>query len=145
MRDNERIGGQLWNPFSRNTISVSGLQPPLTSIDLFGLHEALDHITAAVESGNLRRDTWPEQLFANREVFDEFVSNLSGYDECFRIVDRWWCALADLIDTGDEEGFIHTRDMADEIQRVFDELNARRPQWTKPAKKAATKKKAVAA
>lgn len=137
----QRIGGRIWNPFWRNTITVRWPAPPLTDIDPFGLHEALDHLTAAVESGELRRSTWPEQIFANQQVFDKFITELAGYDQSFRIVDRWWCALSDLVGNIDEEGFIATQDIADEIQRTFDDLHEAQPQWTKPAKRVAARRR----
>jgi hypothetical protein len=129
--DFRQIGGRLWNPFSRNLISVEGLQPPLTAVEWDSFHLVLDHVTAAVESGELCRQIWPEQLFATRAVYEKFLEVLAGYDETFRITDRWWCALAELAGhADDEEGFIHTEDMAAVIKEVFEELDAELTQWT---------------
>lgn len=143
-----KIGGRMWNPMLRGYIDAKWPFKPmkfreLSEHPMAWTHIALDHITAAVESGELDSETWPEQLFATEGDFHDFLSSLSGYDECFRIVDRWWFALAQLAEhDGDEEGFIHTQDIADEIENVYQELLTRRAEAAKPKK---AKRKAVAA
>ena len=45
--------------------------------------------------------------------FEWFLDELAGYDQCYRINDRWWQALARLAEHENfEEGFTHTEDMA---------------------------------
>ena len=134
----------LWNPLTRGLIDCEGMQEPLGEMESLGFHEALDHVTACVESGFLHRDRWPEQLFASKAVFDEFIDELNGYDECFRLTDRWWTALAVLAGHVDEEGFIYTSDIADVLLNAFAEANERHPQWKpkRAAKKPVAAKKA---
>jgi hypothetical protein len=77
----------------------------------------------------LRLNRWPEQPFVDRPTFDKFIEFLSGYDDCFRITDRWWTALAELAGHVDEEGFIRTEVMADKLMEAFEEANSMHAQW----------------
>jgi hypothetical protein len=70
------------------------------------VHEALDHITAAAEAGIVDSNNWSTQLFAHEEELEAFFEGLEAYDECYRITDRWWSAIAALVGTSDEEGLI---------------------------------------
>jgi hypothetical protein len=70
------------------------------------VYEALDHITAAVEAGVVDRNRWAAQLFADNDELEGFLDALEAYDDCFRITDRWWTALAALAHRFDEEGFV---------------------------------------
>ena len=88
---------------------------PIKSMDDTDVTEVLDSITLAMQAGTVSAHGWPQQFFANRKAFEGFIQQLEGYDECFRITDEWWMALARLIGTEDEEGFISTRDMANAI------------------------------
>lgn len=58
------------------------------------LSEHIDHVTAAVEAGVVRKHAFMEQLFASRQDFDEFLEYLVAYPG--RIHDRWHYALATL-------------------------------------------------
>ena len=80
------------------------------------VHEALDGITAAVEAGVVDGNRWAAQLFANKRELDDFLAALEGYDECFRITDRWWQALAAMVGTGDEEQFVSSSEIADGLR-----------------------------
>ena len=142
-----KIGGSMWNPMVRGYIDARWPFAPLT-VKGMEVHDILDHITAAVESGDLDRETWPEQIFATDGDVQQFLERLDGeYEECFRIVDRWWFALSDLIGYNDEEGFITAREIANEIETEW--LSLKRDRVTAAekaaAKKPAKKRKAVAA
>ncbi|QDZ26559.1 hypothetical protein [Noviherbaspirillum sp. UKPF54] len=96
---------------------------PFTEIPM-GMYEVLDAITAAVEAGIVDTDTWVSQLFAGVDVFEDFLAGLACYDECYRVMDRWWQALARLAGTEHiEEGFTHTSEMADLLRETADETN----------------------
>lgn len=77
-----------------------------------GLNEILDNIANAMEAGGIDNFLWPQQIFANRKSFDNFIEELECYDDCYRITDQWWTALAHLIGYGDEEGFISCSEIA---------------------------------
>ena len=79
------------------------------------LHEILDNIALAMEAGVVDTFLWPQQLFADRESFDSFIEELSGYDQCFRITDQWYEGLQRIVGQGDEEGFVSSSEMAEEI------------------------------
>ena len=88
---------------------------PIQSIDMLHLHEVLDSMANAVEAGVVDTLAWPQQFFAKKTAFLEFIDRLAEYDDCFRITDQWWQALAALAGVSDEEGFISTQDMAAEL------------------------------
>ncbi|NML45908.1 hypothetical protein HHL11_19320 [Ramlibacter sp. G-1-2-2] len=86
--------------WERTCAAIGGFNPcsgRLTKIccvnDAF-IGEHLDHITAAVEKGLVRRSTFAEQLFASQADFDDFVRFVRSYPG--RIHDRWHQALAAL-------------------------------------------------
>jgi hypothetical protein len=88
------------------------------------LYEVLDTMSLALQAGTVNTHGWPQQFFANRKAFDSFLEHLECYDECFRITDEWWDALAMLAygsRVGDEEGFITTADMAQAIANKVSE------------------------
>ena len=105
----------------RADFEYGGLNPldstfsPLRLDDQVSLHVILDHITAAVEAGLVDKNSWSSQLFASAEDLDLFLEHLGDYDECYRITDRWWTALAQLANMVDEEGFITCQDIADKL------------------------------
>ncbi len=70
------------------------------------MHEALDHITAAAEAGVVDGNNWSAQLFAGEDELEAFFAELQEYDQCYRITDRWWSAIAALVGSSDEEGLI---------------------------------------
>lgn len=88
---------------------------PVKSMEDVILHEMLDGITLAVEAGVVDSHAWPQQFFAGRAAFDEFIEQLSDYDACFRITDQWWWALASLVQTDNEEGFVSSSEIADRL------------------------------
>ena len=49
------------------------------------LHEALDNIALAAEAGVLDNYLWPQQLFADKDSYEWFISELQGYDDCYRL------------------------------------------------------------
>ena len=77
------------------------------------LCDVLDNIALAMEAGVVDNFLWPQQLFADRESFEAFIEELSTYDECYRITDQWWTALAALYGTCNEEGFVTCEEIAD--------------------------------
>lgn len=148
MHDPNRIGGYLYNPMFRGYIHASWpFEPMKVEADDMDIHEVLDHITAAVESGQLKRDSWPEQLFASDDDLQLFINRLPDeYDDIFRIVDRWWFALSDLLNRPDEEEFITAGHIARAFEDEWFELKQRRESEAKAkaAKKAKGKKAAKA-
>lgn len=96
---------------------------PIDSMDNHDMYEVLDGITLAVESGKIDSHNWPQQLFANQLALEDFLQQLSEYDDCFRINDRWAMALAHLAQSeGCEEGFGSGRDMAQTIEQFVNEF-----------------------
>lgn len=79
------IGG--FNPHTRQLTKIC------CSDEIF-MSEHLDHVTAAVEAGMVRKHAFMEQLFASRQDFEEFLEYLLAYPG--RIHDRWHYALATL-------------------------------------------------
>ena len=95
---------------------------PFESMPL--MYEALDAITAAVEAGIIDTDKWVSQVFATTDVFEEFLDELSCYDECYRVMERWYWALALIAQHENvEEGFTHTCDIADALREAAEETN----------------------
>jgi hypothetical protein len=88
---------------------------PIKDIDDQEMHEILDSITLAVEAGALDNFLWPQQIFASKSVFIEFLKQLSGYDESYRVTDRWWTALSKICEICDEEGFVTGAQIADQL------------------------------
>ena len=103
------------------------LPKPIKSLDAndISMHEILDTITLTMQAGNVSTHGWPQQFFANKKAFYEFIEQLSEYDDCFRITDEWWMPLSMLAygnnGGGDEEGFITTADMAQAIASKAEE------------------------
>ena len=108
-----------WGGFNH----LSGEWLPLRfSLDEMTLSDALDHITMVVEAGLVDQNGWSTQLFENEASLEEFLEELEAYDECYRIHDRWWHALSELVKGfGTEEGFIHTRDIAYVMRESIEE------------------------
>ena len=90
---------------------------PIKDMDDFLIHEVLDSIVLAVEAGAVDNFRWPQQIFASRLAFENFIGQLREYDECYRITDQWWQALAALCEVVDEETFISSAEIADELLR----------------------------
>lgn len=84
------------------------------------VHEALDHITAAAEAGVIDKNAWASQLFAGEHELEGFLDDLEGYDECYRITDRWWTALYELTGTIDEEGFVRSDEIAETLRESIE-------------------------
>jgi len=94
---------------------------PIKEMDNVDVHQVLDSMVSALEAGVLDSFRWPQQLFANLKVFNIFIEYLADYDECYRITDQWWRALAALCEVFDEEGFVSTREIANELRNhVYD-------------------------
>lgn len=94
---------------------------PLEAMEGTELHAMLDSITLAVEAGGADNFHWPQQFFANKAAFVDFLEAIEEYDECFRITDRWWMALSKLVETDDEEGFISGAEIAAELSKAVHE------------------------
>lgn len=88
---------------------------PIKSMDGLMVCEVLDSITLAVEAGALDNYKWPQQIFAKKAAFEAFIEELSEYDDCYRITDRWWSALSVICEGGDEEGFVSSYEIAREL------------------------------
>lgn len=87
------------------------------------IHEVLDAVTAAVEAGIVEQHTWPKQIFKTGADLEAFLDDFSNYDECYRVHDRWWQALANLAgSTNCEEGFSTTSDMADTLREYVADM-----------------------
>jgi hypothetical protein len=102
------VYSEIWNEKKLQLI-------PIKEMDNFDVCEVLDSIVIAVEAGVMDKFRWPQQIFANRNAFEEFVSRLSEYDECYRITDQWWRALAALCEIVDEESFVSSSEIASEL------------------------------
>jgi hypothetical protein len=77
----------------------------------------LDTITAAVEAGIvLKGPGFVSQLFADKEVFDEFLNKLERYDH--HLIDRWYDALRRIAGYVDETGFASDQEIVDGLRRV---------------------------
>ena len=86
------------------------------------MHEALDAITAAAEAGIIDDDDWVTQLFSNDAELEAFFEELEQYDDCYRINDRWWRALAELAGSANfEEGFVSCREIVDGLRESIAE------------------------
>ena len=90
------------------------------------VHEALDHITAAAEAGIVDCNNWSTQLFANEDELEAFFEWLEEYDECYRITDRWWSAIAALVGTSDEEGLITCEEIVAALRESIEKGAERR-------------------
>jgi hypothetical protein len=88
--------------------------------------DALDAITAAVEAGVVDKNDWSRQLFATEDEFEAFLEELEQYDECYRITDRWWAALAEIAGRSDEEGFIACREIVEALRQSVAEGEQRK-------------------
>jgi hypothetical protein len=78
-------------------------------------HEVLDVMTAAAEAGVLRSDTWVKQIFADEETFIRFAEGLAQYNECYRIHDRWYSALFNIVNAVNEEGFVTSEEIVERM------------------------------
>jgi hypothetical protein len=85
------------------------------------VYEVLDSITAAVEAGVVDRNRWVSQFFASREVFIEFMEEFNTYDECYRVVDRWYKALFEIANAVNEEGFVSCAEMVERLLEQAEE------------------------
>ena len=84
----------------------------------------LDAITHASEHGLLNTRTWVRHIFKSEDSFEWFLAALAEYDDCYRINDRWWEALARLAEHETQaEGFTHTQEMSDELRQYAAETN----------------------
>lgn len=108
---------QQWGGFDPGTKKFYKL-----SEENCGLWQPMDAIAAAVEAGYVDEQNWPTQLFASPKALNAFLEELSGYDECYRIRDRWYFAFLRLADVYDEEGFITGQEIADVLGDRAQEL-----------------------
>lgn len=84
--------------------------------EVTALYEILDVMTAAAEAGVLDSETWVSQLFAGEDVFLHFLSELEVADDYMRIYDRWYQALLNITGNMNEEGFVTSAEIADELR-----------------------------
>ena len=89
-----------FNPYTEKMIPLK-----LDSSEM-ELHDVLDHITAAVESGILHRRNWPQQLLASDEAWEAFYEAMEEYCDMWRINDRWMTAIETLLGEADEGEFL---------------------------------------
>lgn len=107
-RECAEIGG--FNPHTRNFTKICWVDEGFMS-------EHLDHVTAAVEAGIVKKYAFAEQLFASRRDFDEFLDYLLAYP--LRIHDRWHLALASLAGcAASEESFENKGQLVDAIREA---------------------------
>lgn len=109
-REIKNYGG--WNAETKTLTPLD-----FTSGDMeASVYVVLDTLVLATEAGVMREFDWPQQLFANLESFEEFISELEGYDNCYRVTDQWWKAIAEITGgEGDEEGLVLSSELADEL------------------------------
>lgn len=104
----------IWNPEAKQLV-------PIQDMHEVEMYEVLDSITLALEAGVLNSFRWPQQIFAKRAVFDDFIDYLANYDETYRITDQWWRALAELCEVYDECGYVSSLEIANELRsHVYD-------------------------
>lgn len=103
-----------FNPYTKEFTPLK-----FATADLW-VHEALDHVTAAAEAGIVDRNNWSTQLFADEDELEAFFEGLEEYDQCYRITDRWWSAIASLVGTNDEEGLITCGEMVSALRESIE-------------------------
>jgi hypothetical protein len=86
---------------------------PFKKTSKFELHVMLDSITAAAEAGIIDDEKWVSQIFSSNQDFQDFLSDMTEYDSCYRIHDRWYVALRALAQVHDEEGFVTSAEIAE--------------------------------
>jgi hypothetical protein len=116
---------------------------PVKSMDDVEVCDVLDSITLAVEAGAVSSFNWPQQFFASKKTFMELLQQLAEYDDCYRITDRWWMALAKLAHKVDEEAFVSSREIANAL--IEDAEKYGLLDWTKSKKLRYTEKQFDAA
>lgn len=82
-------------------------------------HAIFDTIAAAYFDNRLKENAWAKQLFATKADVEHFLGQLEHYDDCYRIRDHWYVALAGLAFGNvfnSEEGFISSREIAEAIR-----------------------------
>lgn len=80
-------------------------------------------LTAAVEAGLMDDEMWPTQLFAGSDSYAKFTQSLRDYEECYKLIDPWWCAFRTLLgQPHEEEGFSTAADLSERFIEVLDEL-----------------------
>ena len=85
-------------------------------------------LTAAVEAGIADAEMWPTQLFATADSYGKFVRSLRDYEECYKLIDPWWCAFRALLgQPHEEEGFSTAADLS---KRFIEVLNELPEQWS---------------
>lgn len=111
-----------YTPFPLTPGKHGDIELPVNFEDLSGSYIAFDLITIAAEGGKLTKENWVAECFSSADSFEAFLEELSAYDQCYRINDRWWYALAHLAGFENcEEGFIATEDMADRLREAAEE------------------------
>lgn len=80
-------------------------------------HEVLDNMTLAIEQGLVDRENYVNQLFAETSCFSLFLDHLE-YLFDYRMHDRWWYALATLIERDADD---HTLASAPEMAQALRE------------------------
>ncbi len=106
----------------RTPTADPSLQLPVNFDECDGTYAVLDLITLAAEAGQLSAENWVRECFGTIESFEAFLENFGSYDDCYRVSDRWWDALANLAGSQySEEGFIRTDDMASCLRDAADE------------------------
>ncbi len=100
-------------PFSCEPYSVNNM--PMLS-------DMMDSIAAAVEAGVIDSEQWPAQIFASNSIMESFFQALANYDDCYRIVDYWWQALAALRGHLEEEEAVRGVDLANSLIDYISEL-----------------------
>jgi hypothetical protein len=74
--------------------------------------DVLDTMTLAAEAGELDTAGFVEQVFQDSDSFDAFLEEFASYDECYRINDRWYNMLKQVIGFSEEEGFVTSRELS---------------------------------
>jgi hypothetical protein len=85
------------------------------------MHEVFDSIAAAVEAGVVDRNRWVSQFFADEEIFKYILREVSDYEQCFRIRDRWYEALHQLTGLIDEEGCVTGEEITERLIEAAEE------------------------
>lgn len=119
-QDRRNVTQEHWNNACKE---FGGFNPftktfrPLRSASEEPFPAYLDTITAAVEAGIvLKGPGFVSQLFADEEVFDDFLDKLQRYDH--HLIDRWYDALRKIAGYIDETGFASDQEIADRLRKV---------------------------
>jgi hypothetical protein len=88
----------------------------------YNMYEMLDTLAFMCAKGTLNSRTWVVEVFKTREAWAGFLGELAGYEQCYRIHDPWYFALARLAESANnEERFSTAEDIAETLEEHAEE------------------------